>query len=601
MLARLRAPGTRIALGASAALALLLGASSALFVSASNHHTHATPAASRVFSPSIVANHGAVRTGEMHLASLHVATPAELAAAAASAKPVPTDRPLKTVAQQAAYAQWAKTHQSALPQSTGGTMATKQAPSFVGGGTIPELVNSHDGIDYTQSGCSCFPPDQALAAAPGYVFQGVNNLLEVNSPSTYAVLFGPWTAATFFGAVHPTGSFADPQITFDAERAVYLVSWLEVVSCGSGCLTDFIDLAISKTSSPSPLGNWDEYRIPAVAGTFCDYETLGYDYWGTYVSCVAFGTANPNPPFFGNYTFLFNTNGLLAGSLGTYFFIRSIPSHVSGNPPAYRLSPLIEDGVPQAEWIIATDAGLLGPGGVTSSNLTLCALTNTRAMTGGLAPTVTCDFNPLPLAYDDPANASQPGSPNSIYPGFGTKQVAYRNGRIQFALPMLLTCGGNTVDGIVWYSVDPQLTTIAAHNPQWVNAIVSAYSDAGYWCFSNVDTYLPTLGASNEGDFTISANFSGSALVIGESNVFPSIVYTGRQSVDAPGTVGQGTGHADPVIGSAANQSSRFGDYSNCALVTNLVSRGTMFCAGEYIGADVTDLWNTFIYQVRMQ
>jgi hypothetical protein len=245
--------------------------------------------------------------------------------------------------------------------------------------------------------------------------------------------------------------------------------------------------------------------------------------------------------------------------------------------------------VPQAEWLIATDVGFhMG-----LSNLTLCALTNTHALTGGVAPTVSCDFNTLPLVYADPVPAAEPGG--SLYPGLpglGTKQIAYRGGRLSFALPIALSCGGTANDGIAWYVVDPQLTTISAHNPQLVNGIVTAYSDAGYWCFTNADSYLPTFVGDQEGDAVLSMNASS-------ANVFPSIVYTGRMAVDAPGTLGQGGGYAKVFRGTTSGSFTiSWGEYSACALTTNQVTRGTLFCAGEYGG---TDKWNTGIYQVRMQ
>jgi hypothetical protein len=28
------------------------------------------------------------------------------------------------------------------------------------------------------------------------------------------------------------------------------------------------------------------------------------------------------------------------------------------------------------------------------------------------------------------------------------------------------------VDGIYWLDIEPQLTTVAAHNPQWINGMV---------------------------------------------------------------------------------------------------------------------------------
>jgi hypothetical protein len=584
MLSRQRPSGKKLAIVFSVitGLALLIGSASVLYASA----PRSSAASPKSFSRSLVAGHGAVSTGEVNLATLPKATSKDLAAAAAAGpKSVSINRHLKTPAQRAALAQWNKTHAASLPHATGqkAPAGGSLSPNFVGTSTVPVLVSQADGINFTQSGCGCTPPDQALAAAPGYVFEGVNNLLEVFTP-TYAQKFGPWTAATFFAPVkHASTFFSDPQITFDAERAKYLIAWLEVKNDLSA---DWIDIAVSTTSTPSPLTSFREYSIPATSfqtDDFCDYPTLGYDFWGMYVSCVDFTIAGA---FKGNSTYLFNINGLLANAIGTYWGALNVPTDLGGNPPAFRLSPTIEDGVPMAEWIIATDAGY----GVLSSNLTLCALTNTHALISNLPPTYTCGFNSLPLAYDDPQNAVEPGG-HVLDPGAGTKQIAYRNGRLYFALAITINCGGTVEDGIAWYDVVPQVTTLAAFNPQHVNGIVSAYSEANYWCFTNADSFMPTLHPGHENDMALVFNFSS-------SSIFPGIGYSGRMAADAPNDMGQGLNFGIVLFGSSSNTTGRWGDYSACALTTNLVTRGTLFCAGEYGGADV---WNTRLYQLRME
>lgn len=206
---------------------------------------------------------------------------------------------------------------------------------------------------------------------------------------------------------------------------------------------------------------------------------------------------------------------------------------------------------------------------------------------------MTCDFNtlPLPQAYSDPVNADEPGNPGAVDPGDGTKQIMYRNGQLSFAQATTVSCGGNTVDGILWAAVTPQLSTLAAHNPQQVNGIVSASTNAGIFCFSNAFAYMPSIAASSEGDMALVFNTSS-------ATVYPSIAYSGRMAADAPGTMGQTGASATVVTGTSANTTGRWGDYSACALTTNLVSRGIAFCAGEYGGSDV---WNTRLYQLRME
>jgi hypothetical protein len=58
---------------------------------------------------------------------------------------------------------------------------------------------------------------------------------------------------------------------------------------------------------------------------------------------------------------------------------------------AVEAGPAVEDGAPDAEWIIANN--LDNPSALPSTNLTLCAATNTIGLTVATLPTLTCDFN----------------------------------------------------------------------------------------------------------------------------------------------------------------------------------------------------------------
>ncbi|HEX9036375.1 MAG TPA: hypothetical protein VF808_05230 [Ktedonobacterales bacterium] len=572
-------------------LALVAGGASALLA---RHEAAASPQAGARSLPGH-AVHGAFRTGEVNLATLP-------AASVATTRPGPkatrADRLLKTPAQRAAYRQWALTHPGALPKAAGvgsgpGSVGTIQ-PNIYGGAAIPALLSSAAGLT-SVDGNDWYPPDQAIAAAPGYVFEGVNNVMEVYT-TAYAKKYGPWTPDQLFASVKHTGDvFGDPQITFDAERAVYLISWLEINPTTGA---DSIDLAVSLTSTPSPLTNFRVYQIPASttgSDDFCDYPTLGYDYWGAYVTCITFSVASG--VFTGNRTYAFDINKLLTGSVVLVWYgnVLTALNCSTACTPAFRVSPAMEDGVPQAEWLSATDVGF----GATSSNLTLCALTNTHALETGGTPTASCSNNTLPAAYTDSMGAPQPGTATTVYPGDGYKQIAYRNGQLYFAFPEAVSCGGSAVDGIYWAAVDPQLSTIAAHNPQQVAGIVSAYTNQGVFCFTGGtdNLYMPSLVAGTEGDMALVFNDSGPALA-------PSVYYTGRAAADAPGTMGQGSAWKAVVTGTNSNDSGRWGDYSACALTTNLVTRGIVYCGGEFGGPN-TALggfgWDTELYALRME
>jgi hypothetical protein len=573
---------------ASALVGMALGAGGAVSILA-QHSSPSVPAGT-IQKPTAHPITGAVRSGVVNLATLPPATAADIAHASQVAVPVYSRQ---TPAQLAAYRQWALSHPSSLPKAT----ASKEPSSAktYGNGAKPVLVSEHDGLSQASGGGLAYPAP-ALAVAPGYVFEGTNDLLAVYTWS-YAVKYGPWTADQLFASIkHTNAVFVEPQITYDAERNKYLIVWLEIDGATG---RSYFDIGVSKTSTPSPLTNFRVYQFDTTSlgsNVLCESPTLGYDYWAMYITCTTFSLSNGT--WTGNETLAFSINKMLNGTglLGSGW--SPVYTDVSCGTgcfyPAYRVSPTIEDGVPQAEWVTATDQGL----GVVSSGLILCAVTNSHGIEGGSAVSFTCVNTALPDPYSDPIAAAQKGTAAGIMPDYGYKQVAYRNGQLYFAVTAALTCSGNTHDGIYWAAFDPQLTTEAAHNPQWSNGIYSNYSQAGYYCYLSSDAFTPALIADTEGDMTLVYNFTNA------TNYYPSVIYTGRAAADAPGTMDQSTGGSFVVIGSQPNDSGKWGFYATCALSTNMVTRGVVFCVNEYGGAHAglgSTGWDTELYQVRME
>ncbi len=521
--------------------------------------------------------------GTIKLSQLPKATPKT---ARQAAVPLPgVDRPLKSKAQLAAYRHFVLTNPGKLPKGTAQPAPSKIAPSFLSSNEqIPALLRSGVGIDYTQSGCGCTPPDQALATNGGQVAEGVNNLLEVYN-STLGTVYGPYTAQAFFAPVYHSGDFfSDPQITYDAARQRWLVAWLEIQPAGASA-PDYIDLAVSGSANVN--GTWYEYQIPSSASgatDFCDYPTMGYNVSAEWIACTSFDTSGG--AFTGNRVFGFPLSKMDTGAPMPYVYFYNIPTPASSTG-AYRLSPAIEDGTPQGEFITASDAGF----GVTSSSLTLCAITKTGVIASGGIPDATCDYNTMPLAYDDPISADQPGNPGTVYPGIGTKQIAYRDGRLWVAMPVTLSCSGNTEDGIWWADFVPQLTPLSSGFPQSVNGI--AYPENAYWCFSgDTDSYMPTIEPDSEGSAVLTMNLSN------DTSIYPSLAYTGRSATDPVNTMGGVGASAYYAVGSSVNLTGRYGDYSACALAPGGATRGFEWCAGEFGGSDV---WNTQIAHLETQ
>jgi hypothetical protein len=137
----------------------------------------------------------------------------------------------------------------------------------------------------------------------------------------------------------------------------------------------YIDVAISVTNSstqPMPGAQYYEYQFSANFQNgggegYCDLPRLGMDYWGLYISCAMFDTSDDS--FLGNSTLAISKAGYYSGNAaggGTKVFnnIVTCINTCSGAPDgrnALRVSPALEDGTPDAQWIVATAAGLAPP------------------------------------------------------------------------------------------------------------------------------------------------------------------------------------------------------------------------------------------------
>ena len=211
---------------------------------------------------------------------------------------------------------------------------------------------------------------------------------------------------------------------------------------------------------------------------------------------------------------------LLTGAAASYTLYQDVM--LDNGHAAYAISPAIEDGVQDAEYLVATEAGWGGP----FTKITLCALTNLRNI-ATTDPTYTCGVVDLGASYSDPVAPRQPGGTLLVYDTFaayqvGTWEVYFKAGRLYFALTTAIS---GPRDGILWAELQPQLTTQAAHTPQWING--ADYVQTGMYYFSdpNTDVYVPTLMGTDENDMSLVFNYSGNST----SGLYPSIGFTGRK------------------------------------------------------------------------
>jgi hypothetical protein len=140
--------------------------------------------------------------------------------------------------------------------------------------------------------------------------------------------------------------------------------------------------------------------------------------------------------------------------------------------------------------------------------------------------------------------------------------------------------------------VQPQLTTKAAHNPQWINGAIITQTRISFHALSTFDTWMPTIIGTDENDISLVYNYS-------TTTSYPSIVMAGRKATDAQGRMSQLTSGVTIISGTYTNSSGRWGDYSACAVTLNSVTRGGIWRGGECTGSQVSPGWNTRLYNFR--
>ena len=151
-------------------------------------------------------------------------------------------------------------------------------------------------------------------------------------------------------------------MNYDVMRDRWIVTYLEWTPGG----LSYLDIAVSTSNSPTqpvPGAQYHEFQVPTTflgGNTACDYQTLGIEYYSLTITCVEFDTSNV---FKGNTTIVFDKNSLLNSNTATYYtFNNAVTTSLntcSGPCPAFRLSPAIEDGVQDGEFIVATDAAMV--------------------------------------------------------------------------------------------------------------------------------------------------------------------------------------------------------------------------------------------------
>lgn len=442
-----------------------------------------------------------------------------------------------------------------------------------------------------------YPPYWTVAANPSYVL--VSDGFSMSVYTFSGTLVSGWVdAQVFFGVMGVNVStFVSPvALTWDATRGhwVMALAVLQIDDFGN-LASAYYAIAVSVGDTPT-LEDSTKWNLFYVGGPWTYNSTtvycvgpgpslsgvrFGSDYWGLWLTCdmdTAVGA------FENNAVLVVNKNQLYTGQNGNVIPFFGIPSGVSCGSgclqPANNFMPALEDGTPDAEFLLATDAGFGGP----FSDLTTVAFTNTRAITQNLAPTASYVISSLPQPYADPANASQPGQASALQVDAGVSFVQYRGGDLFTAWTTPAVFGGNTHDGAYWLDEEPQLTALDPAHPGNQQIALPILRNSGIYGFTKSDAYAPTLMASSEQDMTLLLTVSSNVVT-----VYPSVLYAGRRATDAPGVMGVNGTYGYAMKGTANISFYQYEQGNGCSLDTNLTTRGLVWCIGQYGGPDPYD------------
>lgn len=448
-----------------------------------------------------------------------------------------------------------------------------------------------EGLGQQQMGNIDAPIDVSVATNGSTVIEVVDGaLLEVKGSTSRGTAL-----ANFFQQPlsQQGGVLAEPRILF----AIGLGKWILVVNqltIGSdGAINaGSFDVAISQTTDPA--GNWDIYqlntRAAAYAGcTWADYPQIG---------------ATPSDVFITGTSFDCGLNGTLRGAdlwdiplsnlsatqaLETIYVATGFTTS-QGNP-LVTLTPAVQVGQGQTEWLVSNDAGYVG-GDQVSKQVTVWAVIGNNQGGKVSAPAIVHSAVSLTSPYADPPLTSQLNSNFRLSMGDARiAQAEFINGHLYAAFTTAVNWANDTTTraGIYWMVLTPTLTP----RPDPTKSVLSVYVfQQGLFGAPISSFFYPALVADSAENVVLFSEVCGPKLE-------PSLIFTSRLSGDPVGTMG---GRKNSFLflpgDTAVYRGSHWGDYVGAGLAPTSSNgkSASIWIAGPRVASDSglwhTDLWN---------
>lgn len=478
----------------------------------------------------------------------------------------------------------------------------RQSVSAAVAAPAPDIT--FEGINATDSGCGCIPPDTTGAVGKTQYVQMVNSAIAVYDKASGQPAMAPVHINALFSTLPADArcridNNGDPVVVYDQIADRWMISQFAVPGGVNGyheCI------AVSKT--PDATGAYYTYDfLVGDAAKFQDYPHFGLWPDAYYMSTHQF---NPSS-YIGSGVFAFERGKMLAGQPArfVYFdlgaidtaFFGHLPASLDGvNPPPV--------GAPNYFAEVDDDLDTVPPASADVMRLWKFHVdwTDPSKSTfglGGLPNSIipVADFTrPACIAQTVAGCVPQPAS-NTQLDSLGDRlmfRLAYRNfgdHESLVATHTVIADGSAAQHGPRWYEVrDPGGTPTIFQQGTLAPAAAS----------DPLHRWMSSIAQDKFGNIAIAYSTSSSAN-------FPSMAYSGRLVGDPLGSLGQGEtqlfaggGSEEPLLFVGSARTGRWGDYST--LTVDPLNDCTFWYTNEYFpfGVDPSAVWHTRIGSFRL-
>lgn len=471
---------------------------------------------------------------------------------------------------------------------------TAQAPS------IPSPIASFDGMNASQSGCGCLPPDTHGDVGPSHYIQNVNSSIKIFDKSgnalngvngtTYNSFFSPMGSGTPCGNGQNQG---DGFVFYDHLADRWVISDFAFPDNGN---TNYQCIGVSKTNDPVS-GGWWLYALqvdPTHPTWIGDYPKFGLWPDAYYLSVNLF---DANSDFQGVRVYALPRAAMLNGTgAPTTVGAVSFPVSPANLGDAYSLVPATfrtgsspPAGTPEYFMAInsSTSAGTVeNKVFVWQFHVDFATPANSTFGVGaGHTPNGAITVNGFVDAFSSTTTQLVPQTGTNVeLDTLGDKlmtPLVYQNLNGTESLWVSHTVnnneGGTGPTAIRWYQFNVTGGTIPATPVQQ-----QSFNNGG----DGLWRFMPSIAVDSLGNMAL--NYSTSS-----ASTNPAIKYAGRLINDPPNTLGQGEATLIQGAGHQTDASGRWGDYS--AISVDPSDNTSFWLTNEYYSTTSVASWNTRI------